>query len=504
MPEWCMIYCSVYLKVYICRYDKQYKNEIVGDGKLTRKIENRFCGVLDLSESESGFDSHFSVDGNIVTIIPFKKEAYHKVYELSYNDGSNERDHWIYGYTEDNSAIAILQKTHMRNRISTGINLSAAKFFSPLIIKGSKPNITSVESFDAIEFYGGVMDRLHTPGLAIDNDYARESIKYRDSAIYTSEHEITLGAVHMRVVYTIKTLISIETGVAPDMKNGIHSALRFEFDSPQLLDTIQKYYSYAMNLFQFCTGRLNVHTEIRLYKKQYDDPIFVNLIDGFPDYADDVINFTQVIRLKFLGEKLPNLFQLLNNEDEMPYLLFLPSQNGNANKVLYTDVNDLCVAFEREYAKQENEVSEDKKKAARELAKKLTKDIDSVENCPDDVKVKAKNILNAQLKSFSPSLREKITSFYKKYGEELKSIVEIENHDKIGISEFYTDDKFEEMIGKFIEIRNRASHAGVQWNGGEKIFTHLKMLVYYSVLERAGFSVKDISQMLSWLFGWQF
>ena len=67
---------------------------------------------------------------------------------------------------------------------------------------------------------------------------------------------------------------------------------RFEFNSPQSLDVIQKYYSYAMNLFQFCTERLNVHTEIRLYKKQSDDPIFVKLIDGFPNFVNDVINFT--------------------------------------------------------------------------------------------------------------------------------------------------------------------------------------------------------------------
>lgn len=207
---------------------------IVGDGKLTRGIENCFCGVLDLLESGSGFDSHFSVDGNVVTIMPLTEEAYHKVYELSYSDGSNEKDHWIYGYAEDNSAIAILQKTYLRIGLSTGINLSAAKFFSPLIIKGSKSCITSVKTFDVIEFYGGVMDKLHTPGLAIESDFESELIKYRDSTRYTSEYGITLGDVHMRVVYTIKTLISIETGEVPDLRNSIH-ALRFEFDSPQSL-----------------------------------------------------------------------------------------------------------------------------------------------------------------------------------------------------------------------------------------------------------------------------
>lgn len=471
---------------------------------MDKKIVNSFCGVLDILETGSGFDSHFSVEGNMVTIMPLTQDAYRKVYELSFNDGSNEKNHWIYGYAEDNNAIAILQITYLRLGFSTGRDLSAAKFFSPLIIKGSNSHMPDVKTFDVMEFYGGIMDKLHTPGLAIKNDYKTGMIKYRDPVDYTSEHSVLLDGIHFRAVYTIKRPVRIETGGVPDLKSDIHSVLRFEFDSPQTLDVIQKYYSYAMSLFQFCTGRLNVHTEIRLYKKQFNDPIFVKFVDGFPDYAEDAIDFTKVIRLRFLDEKFSDLFKLLNDEERKPYLLFLPSRNGNANKVLYTDVNDLCVAFEREYAKQENEESDEKKKAARELTEKLIDVIDDFKDYPDDVKRKARNILNAQLKAFSPSLKEKILYFYEKYRDELKSITEIEKHDKYGIAEFYTDDSFKKLIGKFIDIRNKASHAGIQWNGGEKIFTHLKILVYYSVLERAGFSVKDISCMLSYLYGWQF
>lgn len=467
---------------------------------MTRGIANCFCGVLDLLETGKGFDSHFGVDGNIVTIMPLTKEAQKRVYELSYNDGSNERDHWIYGYAEDKSAIAILQKTNLRG----GFDLSAAKVASPLIVKGSKSCITDVKTFDVMEFYGSIVDKLHMPGLAIDTDANNGLIRYTNPDAYTSKYELMLDEIHLRVLYTIKTPISIEIGEVPDLRNNIHSVLRFEFESSQPLDVIQKYYSYAMSLFQFCAGRLNVHAEVRLYKKQFSDPIFVKLIDGFADYADDVINFTHVIRLNFLHEKFTNLFQLLNSEREKPYLLFLPSRNRNANKILYTDVNDLCVAFEREYSKQVDKVSEDKIKAAKKLTEELIKLIDEVKDCPDDVKEKARNILNSQLKAFSPSLKEKILYFYRKYGNELKSITEIEDHDKWGIAKFYPDEEFEKMIKKFIDIRNKASHAGIQWNGGEEIFNHLKILVYYSVLERAGFSVKNISSMISWLYGWQF
>lgn len=471
---------------------------------MKKGISDCFCGVLDLLETGNSFDSHFSIDENLVTIMPLTKEAEKKVHELSYNDGSNEKDNWIYGYAEDNCAIAILQKSHLRENFSSSINLSAAKVFSPLIIKASSPYITDVKTFDTIEFYGGIVDKLHIPDLAIKNDVENGLIQYTDPITYTSQYEIVLDEIRFRVVYTVNVPTKIEIGQVPDLRNDIHAALRFEFESPQHLDTIQKYYSYAMNLFQFCAGRLNVKAEIRLYKKQFGDSILVKMIDGFSNYANDVIDFTKVIRFSFLEQKFTNLFKLLNNEKEKPYLLFLPSKNEDANKVLYTDVNDLCVAFEGEYSKQSNKVSEDKKQAARRLTEDLLAKIDVFGNCPDDVKEKARTILNAQLKAFSPSLREKIIYFYRKYKNELKAITEIEGHDNLGITKFYSDDEFEIMIKKFIDIRNKASHAGIQWNGGEQIFVHLKILIYCSVLERAGFSAGQIGCMLSWLFGWQF
>jgi hypothetical protein len=484
---------------------------------MTREIANCFCGVLDLLETGAGYDSHFGVEGNIVTIMPLTKPAQERMHVLSYTDGSNERDHWIYGYTEDNCAIAILQKTNL-----AGVNSLASKFVSPLIVKGSTSWIKDVKTFDAIEFCGGIVDKLHVPGLAIDVDVENYLVKYTNPDTYTSKYQMMLDGIPIQVLYTIKTPVGIQFAEVPDLRNDIHSVLRFEFESSQPLDVIKKYYSYAMSLFGFCAARLNVHAEIRLYKKQVRDPIFVKLVDGFADYGDEVVGFSNVISLTFLQEKITNLLQILSSEKKQPYLLFLPSRNRDANVVLYTEVNDLCVAFEREYylqlemimedkakaaedeakaAEDEAKAAEDKIKAAKKLTEELIKYIDDAKDCPDDVKEKAKNILSAQLKAFSPSLNEKILYFYRKYRNELKSITEIEGHDKLGIAKFYNDEEFEKIIKKFIKIRNKGAHAGIQWNGGEEIVNHLKILVYCSVLDRARFSDIERLDMLSGLYG---
>ena len=58
-----------------------------------------------------------------------------------------------------------------------------------------------------IEFYGGIMDKLHTHVLAIESDFNSGLIKYKDLDRYTSEYEVTRDEIHFRVVYTIKQII---------------------------------------------------------------------------------------------------------------------------------------------------------------------------------------------------------------------------------------------------------------------------------------------------------
>lgn len=263
-----------------------------------------------------------------------------------------------------------------------------------------------------------------------------------------------------------------------DLRNSVHAILRFNFKKEQQLCNLEKYYSYAMNIFQVCTGRLNVRSEIRLYKNIISEPIFVKRIYAFDDYLNDVLNFKKVIRLDFLDEKLTVLARILNEKKTQPYLLFLPQRNKYINSITYTNVTDLCVAFEREYTLLERDSKEKEVEAAKALTKELLKVIDSTIDCPDTVKIKAKNILNSQLKSFSPSLKEKIVVFYKKFKKHVKQIIEQEGCDLYGISKIYSEEEFKKKLSKFIDIRNKASHDGVIWNDGVEIFSHLKFLIY--------------------------
>ena len=182
----------------------------------------------------------------------------------------------------------------------------------------------------------------------------------------------------------------------------------------------------------------------------------------------------------------------------------MPQRNKYINSITYTNVSDLCVAFEREYSLLETDSKKKEVEAAKSLTEELLKVIDDTTDCPNSVKIKAKSILNSQLKSFSPSLKEKIISIYERFEKNAKPITEQKDHDIYGISKFYSKKEFEDKISKFKGIRNKASHAGIIWNDGAEIFSHLKLFVYFSILNRTGFSPEESSVMLSWLFGREF
>ena len=463
------------------------------------KINENFCGVLDIQNTKKGFDSSFSVNDNLITIIPLTKEARSKLNTLSYNIDSDGKpaqyNNFIYGRSNDNKAIALYQVSNMLPNLPP----SAYYFRSPFMLYASSTENNNLAYYDSIEFYGGIMNLLHPVILAIDSDF-RECIKYTDPAKYTKIFAAEFEGVKFKIIISIITPRAISINI-PDLKNEIYSILRFDFETSQPLETIFKYYSLALRLFQFCAGRLNVRADIRLYQKGISAPILTKYKDGYSDYANDTLNFTQVINLLCLEKKFMDLFNLLSNKKASPYLEFLPYANKYAGSILYTNVNDICIAFEKEYKFLFESENAANIKAAKNLADDLLKYIEQNESIPDPVRQKANNIIGSNLKNFSPSTKEKIIAVYNKFSNIIKCITQPEGHDIYGITKFYSDDEFRKQIRDFVNIRNTASHAGVKWNDSKFIFMHLKLLIYYSVLDRAGFTQCESSCILSNLFG---
>lgn len=454
-----------------------------------------------LSTDDSGkLNSTFRLQENTVTIIPLTDVCRKHIQDLSSNDTQNNQ--WLFGLCEDNTNIAFLRKSPLRTHFSSGINLSASKFFCPIIVKSTLPQEMDLKSFDSIEFYGGIIDVLHTPSLAIDEKLSEHKIEFTNPEKYTKKHNVTIDNEAFEIEYSIAAnTLMLETGKIPDLRNQIHSYLRFNFTKEQPLDNIEKYYSYAMNLIQFCCGRLNVNSEIRIYKKSISKPILVKINDGFDDYANEKIDFTQVLRFSSLENHFASLFKILNESKTKPYLLFLTKRNKHIGAITYTDISDICVSFEHEYSLSNTSSKKELVEAASNFTEKLCAIIEFEPHCPEEVKKKACNILNSNLKSFSPSLKEKIISFYDEFYQYAINITENKEHIALGIAKSYNREDFEKSLSKFVALRNKVAHSGIVWNDGIEIYSHLKLLIYFSILKRAGYNALESAPMLSWLFG---
>lgn len=203
-----------------------------------------------------------------------------------------------------------------------------------------------------------------------------------------------------------------------------------------------------------------------------------------------------VISFGLLGDKFPSLFKILAEEQTQPHLLFLSKRNKESNSIKYTDVGDLCVAFDREFRLRpinESEKQDDISLFCNEIEKFINGSKHS-----EELKNRAKGLIGT-LKNPSPKMV--ISSFYDCFEEFLKKITEQKDHDTYGIAKFYSNDDFKKLISKFVDIRNKAAHIGIVWNKGIEIFVHLKILIYFCVFKRAGYSGDESAQILSWLFG---
>lgn len=475
---------------------------------MKKEIDLNFNGKLIIKNQEEDHQMFFHVDGDLVTIIPCSLEGIKAIHKKLKYDAQKRKEYsfWLYGIAEDGCNVAFYQPNNIAMHLSAPRYLGTAAFHSPIIIKSTSPREINLETFDVIEFRGGIIDYLHMTGKVVDECYTEQCIKFRPKECFEKTFPTNIDGLDFEIVYTISLSdCSSDVGKVPDLRSDIHSALQFRFSESQPINKFITYYNYALNFCQFCAGRLNVNFEVRLYKSSRNgmDTFLTKIRDGFDDYADKSIGMMQVIRFDFLGDKFTNVFRIINENETSPYLLFLPKRNKDIGRINYTDISDICVSLEKEYDLTYKDFLTTNREDAKALTKELISLIDK-SKYEVYVKEKAKAIINGTLKNLKPSLKEKIKKLYDDYLMGVKTISEPKHHVELKIRKQYSVDEFQKMITKFIEIRNRVSHSGIVWNEGIEIFPHLQLLIYFNILKRAGYTLAESQMILSDMFGQKF
>ena len=98
------------------------------------------------------------------------------------------------------------------------------------------------------------------------------------------------------------------------------------------------------------------------------------------------------------------------------------------------------------------------------------------------IKDKAIGIIQSNLNSYKPSLKETMEILYYKYKDGLENVVK----DHPGNLKVYDEEGFLKSLKSFKDMRNMASHHRFKWGDGTDIFGHLMIIVYFSIFNRAG------------------
>lgn len=83
------------------------------------------------------------------------------------------------------------------------------------------------------------------------------------------------------------------------------------------------------------------------------------------------------------------------------------------------------------------------------------------------------------MKKYSPSLKDKILKLNEHFNKDIQS-----------------SDSFSSKVSDFVQMRNNMSHSGIKFNDGIQIYDKIENLIYYSILHRAGFSIKESKAIL--------
>jgi len=498
---------------------------------MLNDISANFSGNLDMQEKGNySWDSFFSVNDHYVKVFPLNDESdkvarFNRGYPaIQKNDGSKV-SRWIYGFEENGDKIAFLLKGYTSTAfIPASIDLRAAHFYAPIIVKGNAH--LDISKFYSIEFRGGIVDILHPPSSAIlysqsvekcdKNEYKNvRKIQFQEDDYFSRSFTIEVNSEVVEVLYSIDMNgLRHELHKIPDLRQGICSFMRFEFTEGKSLFDIEKYYDYAMSLFQFCTMRGNVGFDIRLYGKSSEvvgdslHPMKVKFLDGYVDYADTELSTRNVFTLDCFGENLPNLFKVLVEEQSKPELRLLPRRNSEFGRHYHSDVVDMYAALELEYLLlSESEILSTNKSSLSntDSSNELTKLKKAVicfvnqSNYSDDAKNRAKSLIGKLdvLKNEKPKFTDKVCAILNIFDEQLFCDTRSYRlQDLYGYVGAFVNFEFIRALKKFVEMRDSAAHSRMSWNNGTGIFPHLMILVYLSILYRAGYTVEGSKSIL--------
>ncbi len=442
------------------------------------KINENFSGRIKFR----GCECFFTINGFIVKIFPINSSEFNKIYDYVQAEDYDYKQ-WIYGVDECENNIAI----YINQKPKLPFMNEYIYFSTPLIIKNTyNCENTDLSQFQEISFVGGTINIVHNPKIAIKS--TKESIKFTDRDKYTAMYNLEIFGEGCQLLYSIKSNRDDGNFVNNSLGN-VESYISLRFDRPQGIDKILDCFTVIKELIAFCVRQYNVEFKLLL-----DSQSSVCKVQrDVEDYVK--LDFTRVIGIGLLGDMLPKLLRLLSEDISRPYLQFVPYRNRDIYFMSIANVRDICTSLEREY--ELHEITNKKIPEVSRLIKDLKKTVKGFkENNKDKLSERFYNLVNSTINYIDLPAKEQIMQLYRRYKEEITQLAS-----RIIGLEIYTEEQFDERVQSFVKLRNEAAHSGqISFEKQAEIYYYLILIVYFSVLERVGFSVQESKNILSHMF----
>lgn len=361
-----------------------------------------------------------------------------------------------------------------------------------------------LEGFTAIDFTGDAVNAIFSPKIAIQKyDFSNNHIELLPVKEYAKNFSTELNGVKCNLIFTV--IVDRASFFDSNTEFGkLHSVLRLEFNERQDLSMIENCWQGVCTLLAFCLGRYNV-TDINIglwdTKGKIGTTNFESLIhckmnnDKIEGGEYKYLNHYH-FQVEYLGEKIGSLFHLLNNEKTKPILSFMPRTNID-NNVDQSKIRDLCTALEVEYDyHNENEFDSALSQLVDEL-KVVVKNYK--EKNPEMIETSTYDYIIGSLNHISLPARNKLWYVYSRYAPIIDERINRGIMLHIKCDEVQT----KKDIGWFVKLRNNITHSAgfMETEIPNAIYSRLKIAVYCSVLERAAYSMQDISNIIKKYFG---
>lgn len=468
-----------------------------------KRINDEFCGYLEVT----GDVYAYNVSKNIVTLLPAQRDRKER-YDCLQRIQSHNTDlpEYIYGEDED-SMIAMLRNGKFATSL-LGINV-LARFATPVIIKACGNGqgffnmmTTPWNTFHAITFYGGNINALYPPDLAIElpdiaeylkKDGARE-IKMRPWKDYTRELELQIENEKMTLTLSIGQAAdnNVENKGAYNLGK-LDSYIRFSFEHEQEFETIEKYYVIARKLVAILTSQNNVcFEEVYLSQRNSEQLYFkTGICKFFEQYENYSLRKNhKVIPILSVFDYIPKLIDGITQGKAECLLELLPENNKMVKWISIKNVQDLCTALEVSY-NFDDEREREKDALIAELKREIKKTITEFAKVHEQIDINKETTISSAFQYLDYTLKQKIITLYNENVDVVNAIV----------SKHALPQVNENSIASFTKLRNGKTHSGtVEWGESAKIYTPLLVIVYANFLKYIGLPNEIIKSALLQLF----